>query len=340
MRSSSTSRPVDRANLRARVGERGHRAARAARARAGRLAPRGVERGGTAASWGWSTRSASRRGRPRPRRSLSPPPAPRCSIADCVRLPTILCVLEITRSAPATSACAGSVLVEGHVRAPGLVDDQRHAAGVGDLGQRRARRRRRRSRSARRPTRRPRRASRASALVERLRRVRQWAMPSSGSSSGATNVGRSPESTSASIVLECALRCTTTSSPWWASASPAARLPCEAPLTRNHARLRAPGLGGELLRLLERRRLEARRRCRRSARGCPAPARARRSPPAAAGSAPGPPLCPGTCSRAGSRAAYSRSASRYGACCWLAVMPLRLEARGRRHLLADRCVRR
>ena len=43
--------------------------------------------------------------------------------------------------------------------------------------------------------------------------VRQWAMPSSGSSSGETNVGRSPEYTSESIVEEWALRCTTTSSP-------------------------------------------------------------------------------------------------------------------------------
>ena len=33
---------------------------------------------------------------------------PRCSIADCVRLPTILCVLDTTRSAPAASACSGS----------------------------------------------------------------------------------------------------------------------------------------------------------------------------------------------------------------------------------------
>ena len=39
------------------------------------------------------------------------------------------------------------------------------------------------------------------------------------------------------MVLECALRWTTTSSPRCASASPTARLPCEAPLTRNHARL-------------------------------------------------------------------------------------------------------
>ena len=35
-------------------------------------------------------------------------PAPRCSMADWVRLPTILWVLEITRSAPAARACSGS----------------------------------------------------------------------------------------------------------------------------------------------------------------------------------------------------------------------------------------
>ena len=64
-------------------------------------------------------------------------------------------------------------------------------------------------------------------------------MPSSASSSGAANVGRIPESTSASIVLEWALRWTITFSPRWASARPAARLPWEAPLTRNQAR-RAP----------------------------------------------------------------------------------------------------
>ena len=67
----------------------------------------------------------------------------------------------------------------------------------------------------------------------------QWAMPSSGSSSGATNVGRRPETTSASIVLECALRWTTASRPMCASVSIATWLPCEAPLTRNQLR-RAP----------------------------------------------------------------------------------------------------
>ena len=90
-------------------------------------------------------------------------PCPRWTIADWVRLPTILWVLETTRSAPSDSACAGSVVVEGEVRAPRLVHDQRHAVGVRHLGQRRRRRPPRRSRSATPRSPRPRRASRRSA---------------------------------------------------------------------------------------------------------------------------------------------------------------------------------
>ena len=82
-------------------------------------------------------------------------------------------------------------------------------------------------------------------------------MPSSASSSGAANVGRMPDRTSASIVLEWALRCTITSSPRWASARPAARLPCEAPLTRNHARRAPHASAARRLRLGEGRRLGA-----------------------------------------------------------------------------------
>ena len=59
----------------------------------------------SAASSGSSTRSASRCGR---RSSASRRSPPRWSIADWPRLPTILWVLEITRSAPAASACSGS----------------------------------------------------------------------------------------------------------------------------------------------------------------------------------------------------------------------------------------
>ncbi len=65
----------------------------------------------------------------------SRPPLPRWSIAAWVRLPTILWVEERTRSAPQESASGGSDGVEVQVGAPGLVDDQRHAALVGDLGE-------------------------------------------------------------------------------------------------------------------------------------------------------------------------------------------------------------
>ncbi len=95
----------DLADLRPREVDRARRSRRSARAR-------GRRRGGAAASSDAksselglvdsvsvtvrSTMSASSR-----------EPLPRCSIADWPRLPTILCVLEITRSAPAASACSG-----------------------------------------------------------------------------------------------------------------------------------------------------------------------------------------------------------------------------------------
>ncbi len=66
--------------------------------------------------------------------------------------------------------------------------------------------------------------------------VSPWAIPSSGSSSGATKVGRIPLSTSPSITEEWTLRWTTTRLPPWASAMQVAWLPCEAPLTRNQVR--------------------------------------------------------------------------------------------------------
>ena len=93
----------------------------------------------------------------------------------------------------------------------------------------------RRSRSATRPSRRSLRASRR-ARASSAAGVRQWAMPRSGSSSGATNAGRSPDTIRPSIVLECTLRCTTTLVPDCASARQAAWLPCEAPLIRNQLR--------------------------------------------------------------------------------------------------------
>ena len=72
------------------------------------------------------------------------------SIALCVSEPTILCVEVSTASAPCRQRARRQVGVEAEVRAPGLVDDERHAGRVRDLGAARRRRRPCRSRSARR----------------------------------------------------------------------------------------------------------------------------------------------------------------------------------------------
>ena len=223
-----------------------------------------------------------------------------CSIADCVRLPTILWVLEMTRSAPADRACSGSrswnarcapqassttsgtpcawaasAKPRTSATAPKYVGETAVAPTTPGV-----------SRSA---------ASSASG-------VRQWAMPSSGSTSGATNVGLSPDRMTPSIVLECALRCTTIASPRCAKVSAAAWLPCDAPLIRNQvrpaphasaasscARWKGVGSGPTSMPWV-------------SAGISRASAR---SPMAStsAGSAPGPPLWPGTWNRPGSRSA-------------------------------------
>ena len=132
----------------------------------------------------------------------------------------------------------GQRLVEGHVRAPRLVDDQRDAAGVRDLGEAARRRPPRRSTSARSPTRRPppasprapRRAPRASGSGRSPARGRARARRTSGAA-------RRARARRSSRSGRCAAR--PPRRPWWASARPAAMLPCEAPLTRNHVR-RAP----------------------------------------------------------------------------------------------------
>ena len=105
--------------------------------------------------------------------------------------------------------------------------------------------RRRRSRSARRASPPPRPARRR-APASSASGVTQCAMPSSGSISGATKVGRRPESTSPSMIEEWTLRWTTTRPRWggpvaslpvaWARAMQIAWLPPEAPLTRNQLR--------------------------------------------------------------------------------------------------------
>ena len=141
---------------------------------------------------------------------------------------------------------------EVHVRAPGLVGDQRQAARVRDLGQRGDV-----GDGAEVGRRDDHRRDRVGLRVERRASsdsgVRQWATPSSGSSSGATNRGRSPERISPSMIDECTFRWTTTRSPRWASARQIAWLPPDAAVDQEPAAPRAPGLGREPLRELERR---------------------------------------------------------------------------------------
>jgi hypothetical protein len=83
-------------------------------------------------------------------------------------------------------------------------------------------------------------AARASGVAAKAARSESGftpcAMPSTGSYSGATQVGSPPESTSPSITDACALRWTTTGAPSGASARHSAWLPCVAPLVRNHER--------------------------------------------------------------------------------------------------------
>ena len=157
-----------------------------------------------------------------------------CSIADCVSEPTILCVEVSTASAPCCERGRRQVGVEAEVRAPRLVDDERHAGGVrdrgaaGDVGGHAVVGRRDDERGAR--------AGRRASARSSASGVTPCAMPSSSSYSGATKLGRPPESTSPSITDACELRCTTTGAPSGASARQSAWLPCVAPLVRNHVR--------------------------------------------------------------------------------------------------------
>ena len=61
-------------------------------------------------------------------------PSTTCSIALCVSEPTILCVDVSTASAPCDAALGRQVGMEAEVRPPRLVDDERHARRVADLG--------------------------------------------------------------------------------------------------------------------------------------------------------------------------------------------------------------
>ena len=136
-------RPGGRSARRRRRGSRGSR--RSPRRCGGRrrsccrAAPRRAGRAGggrrpatpSAARTGGSSASAAACARPRQGRSGRSRDT--CSSADWVSEPAILWTLVSIASAPSVSALGGSSRVEAEVRAPGLVDDQRHARRVGDL---------------------------------------------------------------------------------------------------------------------------------------------------------------------------------------------------------------
>ena len=129
---STTATPGIVVELRARGLDR-LRSSRAAAPR--RAAPAGAARRPARPSAATTARSSA------PGAWRGPPPRgrSRLAVADvqhraCVSEPAILCVLVSTASAPCVSAAGRQRLVEAEVRAPGLVDDQRHARGVGDLG--------------------------------------------------------------------------------------------------------------------------------------------------------------------------------------------------------------
>ena len=179
--------------------------------------------------------------------------SPRWRIADWVRLPTILWTEERTTSAPHSSALGRQLAREAQVRAPGLVDDQRHAARVGDLGQRRRRRRRRRSRWARRSARRPRRASSSSAAASDVGRQ------AVGDAELGVELGRDEARLAARrgrarrSIDEWTLRWTTTRLADVARARGRSRGCPGGAVDQEPAAPRAPGLGGEPLGPLERR---------------------------------------------------------------------------------------
>jgi hypothetical protein len=146
-------------------------------------------------------------------------------------------------SAPSASGDCGQRGVEAEVRAPGAVDDQRHAGGVrhlgapADVGRHPVVGRRDDERRA---------CVRARASARRAPPgVTPCAIPSSASYSGATKLGRPPDSTRPSIRLACELRWSTTRLPGGASARHSAWLPWVAPLVRNQHVRRPVGLGGE-----------------------------------------------------------------------------------------------
>ena len=125
-------------------------------------------------------------------------------------------------------------LVEAEVRAPRLVDDERHAGAVRDLG------------AAgdvgghavvgRRDDERGPRVGRRGSAASSAAGVTQWVIPSSSSYSGATKLGIPPLSTSPSTIDACELRWATIRAPSGASARQSVWLPCVAPLVRKNVR--------------------------------------------------------------------------------------------------------
>ena len=206
---------------------------------------------GRAARSGSSTRSGSRRGRRSARRCGSP--SPRWRIADWVRLPTILWVEERTTSAPQLERRrpAAPARSAGARPRPRRRSAARRARGRPRRARRR--RRRRRSRSGETIDRRDRVGRRVERRARAPRASGSGRSPSSGSISGATK--RRPqagehEPVDRSRSGRCAAR--RPARRRGASARQIAWFPCEPPLTQEPAAPRAPGLGGEPLRVLER----------------------------------------------------------------------------------------
>ncbi len=242
---------------------------------------------------------------------------PTCRTADWVRLPPSLWTELRTTSAPRASAFSGTAGGEGEVRAPGLVDDQRHVVRVGDLGQRgdvgdgaevgggddEG-------------------GDRVGVLGQRaIERVRHQAV---GDAHVDVELGGDevrPHAVEDEAVdhrgVDVALHDRGLAEVRERHADRV--VAAGGAVVEEPAALRAPGLGGEPLALLERRRervgpdvdaLEPGRQVEQQR-------LARRSPRSAAGSAPRPPLWPGMWKRPGSRVARApRSASRYGVSLW------------------------
>ena len=149
-------------------------------------------------------------------------------------------------SAPRAIAWRRQGGVEAEVRAPGLVDDQRHAGGMAERGDRldvgepadvagldqehRPRVGRRRPAPARPP-----RSGRPAPA--------RWP----ASTSGRTHTGSRPASTRPACSDLCSVRATITLSPGRATASANAWLPCVEPLTENRHMSAAPERGGQPL---------------------------------------------------------------------------------------------